>query len=143
MGEAERSRRRHSTEFKQQVLAACAQPVVSVAAVALAHGLNDNLVHKWRRQARVGDEAAPDGVESFLPVTLSSAASSTLISPAVIEVNVRPGAASVQIRWPATAAAECATWLRAWLARSASMRCGSRSSQLTCSSVPRVRWCGW
>lgn len=29
---------------------ALAQPVASVAAVALAKGLNDNLVHKWRRR---------------------------------------------------------------------------------------------
>lgn len=116
MGQAKRSRRRHSAEFKQQVLAACAQPGASVAAVALAHGLNDNLVHKWRRQARVDDEAAPDDVESFIPVTLSAAASRSVVSPAVIEVNVRRGVAAVQIRWPASAAAECATWLRAWLA---------------------------
>ena len=115
MGEARRSRRRHSVEFKQQVLAACAQPGASVAAVALAHGLNDNLVHKWRRQARVDDEAAPDDLEAFIPVTLSSPASGSVVSAAVIEVNVRRGAAVVQIRWPASAAAECATWLRAWL----------------------------
>jgi transposase len=116
MGQAKRSRRRHSAEFKQQVLAACARPGASVAAVALAHGLNDNLVHKWRRQTRVDDEPAPDDLESFIPVTLSAAASGAVVSPAVIEVNVRRGAATVQIRWPASVAAECAAWLRGWLA---------------------------
>lgn len=116
MGQAKRSRRRHGAEFKQLVLAACARPGASVAAVALAHGLNDNLVHKWRRQARVDDEAAPDNGESFIPVTLSAAAPGHLVSPALIVVDVRRGAASVGIRWPASAAAECATWLRAWLA---------------------------
>ncbi len=50
MGQAKRIRRRHNAEFKHQVLAACAQPGASVAAVALAHGLNDNLVHKWRKR---------------------------------------------------------------------------------------------
>jgi transposase len=116
MGEARRSRRRHNAEFKQQVLAACAEPGASVAAVALVHGLNDNLVHKWRRQARVDDDAAPGDLESFIPVTLSAAASGPVVSPAVIEVNVQRGAARVQIRWPTAAAAECAAWLRAWLA---------------------------
>lgn len=78
MEEAKRSRRRHSAEFKQQVLAECTQPVASVAAVALARGLTDNLVRKWRRQARVGDLAQGDG-DTFIPVTLSSAAPATAV----------------------------------------------------------------
>ena len=43
-----RSQRRvHSAEFKTQVLAECRQPGASVAAVAIAHGLNPNIVRKW------------------------------------------------------------------------------------------------
>ncbi len=37
-------RRVHGAEFKTQVLAECQQPGASVAAVALAHGLNVNLL---------------------------------------------------------------------------------------------------
>lgn len=44
-------RRRHSAEFKAAVLAACTHPGASVASVALAHGVNANLVHRWRRGA--------------------------------------------------------------------------------------------
>ena len=44
-----KQRRRHSAAFKAQVLAACTEPGASVAAVALSFGLNDNLVHQWRR----------------------------------------------------------------------------------------------
>jgi transposase len=40
-------RRVHRAEFKAQVLAECQRPGASVAAVALAHGLNVNLVRKW------------------------------------------------------------------------------------------------
>lgn len=43
------SRRRHSAELKAKVLTACDEPGASVAAVAHAHDLNANLVHKWRR----------------------------------------------------------------------------------------------
>lgn len=43
----ESQRRTHGAEFKAQVLAECRQPGASVAAVALAHGLNVNLVRKW------------------------------------------------------------------------------------------------
>ncbi|TAL17273.1 MAG: transposase, partial [Aquabacterium sp.] len=40
-------RRVHSAEFKAQVLAECEEPEASVAAIALAHGLNVNLLRKW------------------------------------------------------------------------------------------------
>ena len=42
------SRRRHSAELKTNVLAACDEPGASISGVALAHGLNANLLHKWR-----------------------------------------------------------------------------------------------
>ena len=41
-------RRRHSAELKTNVLAACDEPGASISGVALAHGLNANLVRKWR-----------------------------------------------------------------------------------------------
>jgi transposase len=44
-----KSPRRHSDEFKARVLAQCAEPGASIAAVAQAHGLKVNLVSKWRR----------------------------------------------------------------------------------------------
>jgi len=43
------TRRRHGDELKAKVLAQCEEPGASVAAVAQSHGLNANLVHKWRR----------------------------------------------------------------------------------------------
>ena len=39
----------HSAELKARVLAECSHQGMSVAQVAMAHGLNANLVHKWRR----------------------------------------------------------------------------------------------
>ncbi len=44
-----RSRRHHSPEFKQGLVALC-QPGVSVSAVALAHGINANLLRRWINQ---------------------------------------------------------------------------------------------
>lgn len=42
-----RRRRRHSAEFKAAVIEECLRPGVSIAAVALAHGLNANMLRKW------------------------------------------------------------------------------------------------
>jgi hypothetical protein len=74
-------RRTHSLEFKTQVLAACRQPGASIAAVALAHGLNSNVVHKWLAgigMKRFGQGlpaergAAPVAPMQFLPVGLAA-----------------------------------------------------------------------
>lgn len=40
---------RYSDEFKRQVVAACLAPGVSKAAIALANGLNANMLRRWVR----------------------------------------------------------------------------------------------
>jgi transposase len=112
MEEGRRGRRRHSAEFKQQVLAECAQPGTSVASVALAHRINANLVQKWRRQARGGGGSGPRVDATFIPIAVSSVAEPTsAAAPAPIQIEVRRGAVSVRIQWPVSAAADCAGWL--------------------------------
>lgn len=39
-------------ELKRQIVAACQQPGASVAGIALAHGLNANLVRRWLKQGQ-------------------------------------------------------------------------------------------
>ncbi|MEX3901066.1 transposase, partial [Paraburkholderia sp. BR10954] len=50
-----RRRRRYSVEFKAQVVAACQRPGVSLAAIALHHKLNANLLRRWVEQAETND----------------------------------------------------------------------------------------
>ena len=42
-----RYRRQYSSEFRAQVIEAASQPGVSVAAIALANGMNANLLRRW------------------------------------------------------------------------------------------------
>jgi transposase len=44
---AQRRRRRHSAEFKAQVVKASMQPGISIAAVALHYRLNAHLLRRW------------------------------------------------------------------------------------------------
>ena len=98
-------RRRHSAELKVQVLSECAQPGASVAGVALSHGINANVVHKWRRLTG----AAPLPAASFVPVALPAP---TRPVPADIRIELRRGATTMIITWPTAAAGECAAWVR-------------------------------
>ena len=51
-------RQRYSHEFKRQIVEASLTPGASIAAVALSHHINANLLHKWRWRYRHGEFGA-------------------------------------------------------------------------------------
>jgi len=117
-----RQKRQHSEGFRQAVIQACCEPGASVSGVALANGLNANLVRKWmaqrgveppsRRMPVVRQEAAPAAGAEFVPVSIAPAP----VHPAGgIRIEVRRGGSTVRIEWPLQAAGECGAWLREWL----------------------------
>lgn len=100
-------RRRFSKTFKAKIVAACHQPGASVAGVALANGLNANLVHRWRRAARIKTavSAAP---ADFTPIVVQERALQGAESAVVIiEVG------SIKVHWPLTQIDRAIPWLRA------------------------------
>lgn len=125
-------RRVHSAEFKAQVLAECQEPGASVAAIALTHGLNVNLVRKWlvgRGIKRTGLPAprtaasVPAAVTApvaaalqFIPVGLAPEAlatdHATASAASDIHVELNRGSTRLSVRWPSTHADSCAAWLR-------------------------------
>ena len=115
------ARRKHSAQFRTEVLQACRQAEASVAAIALRNGLNANVVYRWLREDGRGVEAGAashavvgtrQGGE-FIAVQMPAPAAATLPE---IRVEVRrPGAATVTVSWPVQCAGECAAWLREWL----------------------------
>jgi transposase-like protein len=61
---------RRSPQLKAAIVAACLKPGASVAAVALAHGVNANLVRKWIEKSRPANKAEADvGWLSVVPDT--------------------------------------------------------------------------
>jgi len=111
-------RRKHSTELRSQVLGECAQPGASVAAVAMAHGLNANLVRKWRHKASSGSTAgvlARVSKSSGEFVALALPLQSVGVPAGDIRIELRRGATAMRIHWPVQCSAECAAWLRGWL----------------------------
>lgn len=105
----DRRRRRHAPEFKQGLVALC-QPGVSVSAVALAHGVNANLLRQWIKQFSAGlpstEVMAP---VKLVPVQVEMPPD----TPAndAIEISIQKNSARVSIRWPGNQAQACALWL--------------------------------
>ena len=67
-------RRTFTREYKQELVAKCREPGVSASAMALAHGLNANVLRKWmRQQAPVPPATRSSPAPVLLPVTLAPA----------------------------------------------------------------------
>ena len=107
------TKRRHSAAFKRKLVKLTGQAGASVAAIALAHGINANLLFKWRRtqfsrSARLKpvtqavllpvtmDPLPPAGaiIDSPTPTVLASSARA--LEAGVIEIEV--GGARVRLR---------------------------------------------
>ena len=112
-------RRHHAAELKARVLAACDEPGASVAAIARAHELNANLVHKWRRgvapMARPPASSRAGHVAGEFSALALPSREAVPAAPADIRIELRRGATSVAVSWPLAAADQCAAWLRGWL----------------------------
>ncbi|MGE0113220.1 transposase [Aquabacterium sp.] len=116
---AGRRRRRHSPEFRAAVIEACRRPGVSIAAVALANGLNANMLRKWVNDAERTHRHEPAGSREpmrcvpaepstgFVPLQLPAPS-----VPSEIRIEVKRAGTSISVSWPSGAAAECALWLR-------------------------------
>ncbi|MBX9763231.1 MAG: hypothetical protein K2Y24_09390 [Pseudomonadaceae bacterium] len=63
-------------EFKASVLVQCRQPGASLAGIALGHGINPNMVHRWMREERQRQMLADlqQTASAFVPLQLQASA---------------------------------------------------------------------
>ena len=118
-----RTHRTYTREFKAELVAACQVPGTSIAAVASAHAMNANVLHRWLKEhARSGCHGSHFGEGSaqmsivaksmlapaFIPVQLPASHSEPGAKD--IKVDIRKGALTMSITWPASASADFASW---------------------------------
>ena len=111
--EKKRIRRDHTAEVKAQILRECEQPGASVAKVALAHGINANIVHTWRsieRKRKVVAAAVPTG--GFVALPLDTVVAAPADERQCVDIEVRRGAMTMTVSWPLSATTELASWTR-------------------------------
>ncbi len=94
-----RQRRHHSPEFKARIIAACQEPGVSVARVALDHGLNANMVRQWIKASRTAPKTSP---AAFVPLALPAppAPVSSTGADQAIRIEVPRANGTITITWP-------------------------------------------
>jgi transposase len=90
-------------------MAQCDAPGASVAKVAMSHGINANVVHRWRQLARQARPALATTTGEFVPVSLPAKSPANACD---IQIQLRRGATAMTITWPVSAAADFGAWLR-------------------------------
>jgi len=116
-----RSRRRYTEEFKKQATEACLIPGVSIASVALANGLNANLLRRWvteRQEAVAGSVTLPDqhpleitepSIPGLVPITVAMPETPP---SGEIRIEIHRNQTLISISWPVSQSTSCADWLR-------------------------------
>ena len=120
-----RTKRTYSADTKAELMAACLAPGASIAAIASAHDMNANVLHRWlkgQRQSALSSNAcaevaslkatAPE-LPSFISLPLSMKPPEPV--QRAIQVEVRKGALLMTVTWPISAASDFAHWSTAIL----------------------------
>ncbi|NEX64913.1 transposase [Noviherbaspirillum galbum] len=99
-------RRPYDAAKKTQILAGYERPGASIAAVAMAHGINANLIHNWRaramrRQGAVAAAAAASVVPVLVPASATSACNAEL------RIELRRGPVRAVVSWPLSEVGKC------------------------------------
>lgn len=103
-----RQRRRHSPEFRAEVVTACSELGASVAAVAQRYQLNANLVHKWRKAARHNEPPCAESA-GFVALPLNTPAVTTATDHERVTFVVN----QITIQWPLRHIQQAVPWLKA------------------------------
>jgi transposase len=117
--ESGKTRRRYGAQFKAMVLAQCDEPGMSVAQVAMSHGINDNVVHRWRQLARQQQsarqavhEAQLSGKQpvAFMPLALPAPEGPQ--AKTEVHLDIKRGTVMVGVAWPEKSLGDLAAFVR-------------------------------
>ena len=114
-----RRRGRYTDEFKAQIISACRQPGVSTSAVALANGINANLVRRWIVQSddsstepksSLNASSSPAG---FVQIASCAVCHDPVLAPEpCLRLEIRKSDLTITLSLPMGQHSECAALLK-------------------------------
>ncbi|MCF7643564.1 MULTISPECIES: IS66-like element accessory protein TnpA [Acinetobacter] len=111
-----KKRRTYSAEFKQQIVQACKAPDVSIASVALQHGLNTNLVSKWIRliDGKPGNDRSPlPNKPAFIALSYSAPLDPTPTDMLTVQITLPHSKVEIGLKWQVSEISALAELLKA------------------------------
>lgn len=103
-----RQRKSYPKSFKTQVVQECEQPGVSVAAIAMSHGINANVVRRWIPLYRDQQAVA---LPAFIPLKVAPVEPKQKTEAAAI-IELPLGEQSLTVKWPTSDPDGCARFVR-------------------------------
>ena len=114
-----RRRQTYSREFKDQAVASCQRPGVSLAAIAMDLRVNANILRRWVREVEAATLIRPvtANLVAATPQLVPVSVAPPTIEPPVSElrVTVQHNGSSIEIHVPPSTEARAAALLREWL----------------------------
>ena len=109
----------YEPSLKARVVAECSRAGASIAGIALNHGLNANMVHRWQDEyeAGIGWAKHIERQAQFVAIAMEpnavmqGPASHDVLPSGFIEIEVTRGKSRISMKWPVDAANACATML--------------------------------
>ncbi len=121
-----RTHRTYTPEFKAELVAACQQPGVSIAALASSHAMNANVLHRWLKEHEhsgrhqllgsdpTGATLSTSPIAAFIPLKLPPVIHEPKVPelPEIKEfkVELRKGPLSMIVTWPLSAVDDFTQW---------------------------------
>lgn len=103
-----RQRKSYPKSFKVQVVQECEQPGVSVAAIAMSHGINPNVVRRWIPLFRDQRILA---LPAFVPVRVAPTEPKPKDHASAV-IELLAGKQLVTVKWPTSDPEGCARFIR-------------------------------
>ncbi len=100
-----RQRKSYPKTFKAQVVQECEQPGISVAAIAMRHGINANVVRRW---LPLYCDRPPTALPAFIPLKVDAKPQPE--ASVIIELPV--GQQALTVKWPVSDPEGCACFVR-------------------------------
>ena len=116
-----RARRTYTPSFKAELVEQCRHVGVSLAAVAISHGMNPNVLRRWIKEAddpgidstTRAKSLSVDVQSAFVAVPMSATATQALgAAPVGVRIEIQRNGATVSVMWPTSHLHDSGAWVR-------------------------------
>lgn len=99
----------YSDDFKRELVQKCRHPHISIASVALEHGINTNLLNRWVKNASLGNGISNvEPVSNFIAIPIDHTPSKNI----TFKIQSSKSDQTLQLTWPITDISSLAQLIR-------------------------------
>ena len=78
----------------------------------MAHGINANIVHSWRKRDRRAAVMEANAVTKFIPVTIETSTDEGVSKEDRVAIELHRAGLLIKLTWPLSGAEQLSSWMR-------------------------------